>query len=215
MDVKKRLIRTLTLCLIGLVIGVTIAFYQISTEKSAIIQTKSDTNTNSAPMPGIQLGGPFSLTDHTGKAVTEKDYESQYKLIYFGFTFCPAICPTELQKITQALKLLPPENASRLQPLFITLDPERDSVKVMQDYVKLFHPDLVGLTGTPEQIEAIKKNYRIFATKVQDENMSDYTIDHSTFIYLVSPDNKVLSMYRMKDDAAYIAQDISTILSGA
>lgn len=206
MDIKKRLLRTFVLALIGLAIGGAIAYTQIKSEENAAdIQPASS-------MAGVNLGGPFELTDHTNKAVTEAEYDGQYKLIYFGFTYCPAICPTELQKITKTLNELDEGIAAQIQPLFITIDPERDTVEVMQEYVTLFHPRLIGLTGTSAQIEAIKQSYKIFATKVQTEDMSDYTMDHSSFIYLMSPDNKPLSIYRMKDDADFMKQDIQRII---
>lgn len=143
----------------------------------------------------------------------KKDFEGQYKLIYFGFTYCPAICPTELQKMATVVKKLNQDEAKKLQQLFISIDPERDTAAVLKDYVSLFHPDLVGLTGTVPQIQDIMQRYRIFATKVESESLSDYTIDHSTFIYLMGPENELLSIYRMRDGADYILQDIRSKLS--
>lgn len=207
MDIKKRLIRTAILACIGLVIGGVIAYTQIQAEQGNAEQSKP-----AASMAGINLGGPFELVNDSGETVTEANYDGQYKLIYFGFTYCPAICPTELQKITQVLNALDDETAAKIQPLFITVDPERDTVDVMHEYVSLFHPRLIGLTGSLDQVEAIKKSYRVFATKVESEDMSDYTVDHSSFIYLMSPDNKPLSIYRMKDDADYMEGDIRKIL---
>ncbi|MFP4312860.1 MAG: SCO family protein [Alphaproteobacteria bacterium] len=207
MDIKKRLIRTLFLCLLGLAIGGGIAFMQIMAEESERAQSPAPS------MAGIDLGGDFTLTDHTGQTVSQADYEGQYKLIYFGFTYCPAICPTELQKITRVMNALEPDIAAQIQPLFISVDPERDTPTVMADYVDMFHPRLIGLTGTLEQIDDVKKKYKIFATKVQDDTMTEYTVDHSSFIYFMGPDNKALGIYRMKDDAAYIQNDIQRILA--
>lgn len=208
MDVKRRLLRTAILAMIGLVIGGAIAYTQIISEQNSAAETAS----TSGSMAGVSLGGPFELIDHNGDSVTQANYDGQYKLIYFGFTYCPAICPTELQKITQVLNNLDEQMAVQIQPLFISVDPERDTPDVMREYVSLFHPRFIGLTGSPEQIEAVKQDYKIFATKVQDENMSDYTVDHSSFIYLMSPDNKPLSIYRIKDDAAFIEADIRKII---
>lgn len=194
------------LACLGLVIGGAIAYTQIVTEH------KESNKAPSSSMAGVNLGGPFTLTDHHGETVTQADYDGHYKFIYFGFTYCPAICPTELQKMTQVLGNLDEEISSQIQPLFITVDPERDTVEVMREYVSLFHPRFIGLTGSNEQIEAVKKSYKIFATKVQDEDMNDYTVDHSSFIYLMSPNNKPLSIYRMKDDAVYIESDVRKII---
>ncbi len=107
-----------------------------------------------------------------------------------------------------ALEKDQPETAETIQPLFITVDPERDRVPVMKEYVSLFHKRLVGLTGTQPQIDFVKKSYRIFATKVQDESANDYTVDHSSFIYLMGPDNTLMGMYRVSDTADYIYQDV-------
>ncbi len=153
------------------------------------------------------FGGPFSLTGHTGKTITEKTYAGQYKLMYFGFTFCPAICPTELSKMTAALNVLG-EDAKKIQPIFVTVDPERDTVQKMKSYVELFHPSLVGLTGTPDQISSMLKSYKIFAAKVDDPNLTEYTMDHSSFIYLMAPDGRLLHIFKIGDNADVMATTI-------
>lgn len=101
--------------------------------------------------------------------MTEKDYAGSYTLVFFGFATCPEVCPTELQKMAQALEILGEEKAAKIQPIFITVDPERDTAEALKVYVAEFHPKLVGLTGTAEQIEAVKKAYRVYASKVQME----------------------------------------------
>lgn len=197
-QIKKRLKRTALLSFGALILGGLIAFAQISAEKSAA---------PSQTVPGSQVGGPFTLVNQDGVTMTEKDFAGKYKLIYFGFTYCPAICPTELQKITHVLEDLQ-EEGDKIQPLFISVDPERDTPVVIKDYLSLFDKRFVGLTGTVEQIEKLKKDYRIYANKVQDEKNNDYTIDHSSFIYLMSPDDNLISIYRMADTSDYIADDI-------
>ena len=162
------------------------------------------------PIAGLEIGGAFTLVDQYGQKVTEQSYSDQYKLIYFGFTYCPAICPTELQKMRAVMNGLPPELAAKIQPMFVTIDPERDTVAVMRDYVPLFHPRLVGLTGTVPQIKAMLEKYRIFAAKVPDEDGEDYTMDHSSFTYLMSKDTALVGMYRVKDTADDMAQDIQS-----
>ena len=149
------------------------------------------------------FAGPFSLTDHHGKRVSEKDYAGKYRLIYFGFTFCPAICPTELAKMTKALNAMG-DKAQDIQPLFITVDPERDTPEKMKSYVSLFHPSLVGLSGTPEEIKKTLKDYKIYAAKAQDPSMSDYTMDHSSFIYFIAPDDRLLQIFKMPDTPEYM-----------
>ena len=207
---KKRLIRTLTLSAIALFIGAGIGFVQVQGQNAQVISKGGQQST----VPGSNVGGPFTLTDHTGKTVTQADFTAPYKLIYFGFTYCPAICPTELQKITQALKALGPE-AENVQPLFITIDPERDTVAVMKDYMTLFDKRFVGLTGSRQEVDTVLKDYRIYAKKVQDEHTNDYTMDHSSFIYLMNANDELIAIYRTEDTAVFIAQDIKAKLSPA
>ena len=159
------------------------------------------------PIGTEAFGGPYNLTNHLGERVTEKDLDGQYKLIYFGFTYCPAICPTELAKMTEALDILGDEG-EQIQPVFITIDPERDTVDVMKDYVSLFHPRLVGYTGTPEEIERVKKAYKVYSAKVNDPNMSEYTVDHSSYIYFIGPNEELYSLFRTDDTAQDMASTI-------
>jgi protein SCO1/2 len=133
------------------------------------------------------IGGPFALTDHTGKRVTEKDYAGRYLIVFFGFTHCPDICPSGLQVMSAALDKLGAK-ADRLESLFISVDPERDTPEVMRAYVSAFHPRLIGLTGTDAEIQAVTKAYRVYAKRVDDPGSAGgYTMDHSSFIYLMDP----------------------------
>lgn len=160
------------------------------------------------PVTEDAFGGPFTLTDHTGKKVTEKDFTGKYRLIYFGFTYCPAICPTELAKITSAMKLVG-DKSKEIQPIFITVDPERDTTDSIAKYISMFHPSLVGLRGTAEETKAVTKAYKIYFAKVQDESMSDYTMDHSSFIYFMAPDDRLLRIFRMEDSPEEMAKTIN------
>ncbi|MCK6418119.1 MAG: SCO family protein [Alphaproteobacteria bacterium] len=201
-SLKNRLKRTALLALIGLGIGALIAAIQILQE------TKQGTPSTVA---GIAIGGPFNLTDQAGKTVTEKDFAGKTLLMYFGFTSCPAICPTELSKIVAVLKALGPDGDG-ITPVFVTVDPARDTVDVIKSYVAQFHPRLIGLTGTQEQIDVILKNYRIYAARVDTPEMSDYTMDHSSFIYFIGPDGALRGIYRAQDDAQIIAHDVEKFL---
>ncbi len=154
-----------------------------------------------------QIGGAFEMIDHNGKAVTDKDYADKHKLVFFGFTYCPAICPTELQKVNVIMQELGKE-AEAITPLFVTVDPERDTVDVMKQYVEQFHPRLIGLTGSAEQVEATKQTFRVYATKVENEMMEEYMMDHSAFLYLMDKNNKMVALYPSKDTAVDIANDI-------
>lgn len=161
------------------------------------------------------VGGPFSMTDHNGNAVTEADYDGQYKMIFFGFTHCPGICPGELQKFATILDILA-ENGEdkKITPLFVTIDPERDGVEEMKEYVELFDDRIIGLTGTREQVNVMKDNYKVHASKVEMEMMDpgEYMMDHSTFTYLMSPDNELLLVFDLKDKPESVAEEIRSVL---
>ncbi len=209
--IKKRLTRTLIFSIIALVIGGGVGYVQVQMQDARVVKHDSKADPEASSIAGLQVGGPFSLTNQDGEAVTEKNYDGQYKFIYFGFTYCPAICPTELQKMSRVMTALEKKNpqlADKVQPLFITIDPERDTVPVMSEYISLFHPRFEALTGTLPQVDFVKKSYRIFGNKVQEENMNDYTMDHSTFLYLMGPDNTMATIYRMTDTADEIYDDI-------
>jgi protein SCO1/2 len=158
------------------------------------------------------VGGPFSLTDHTGRRVTDKDFRGRTLLVVFGFTFCPDICPTELQLISAALDKLGPR-AKDVVPLFITVDPERDTPAQLAMYVKSFHPRLVGLTGTQEEIDAAAKAYRVYFKKAPDPKSSaGYTMDHSALIYVMGPDGAYQAHFTPGVSVATLAERLSELL---
>ena len=141
------------------------------------------------------VGGPFSLVDHTGRRVSNADFSGRFTLVFFGFTFCPDVCPTALQVTSAALEKLGPK-AARVTPLFITVDPERDTPEQLKSYVGSFHPSLVGLTGTQAEIDAVAKAYRVYFKRVKDERSSaGYTMDHTSIIYLMGPDGRFLTHF--------------------
>jgi cytochrome oxidase Cu insertion factor (SCO1/SenC/PrrC family) len=136
------------------------------------------------------VGGPFTLTDPTGRQRSDSEFRDKLMIVYFGYTYCPDVCPTDLMAITQALDALGPA-AEGVQPVFITIDPERDT-KLLADYVAAFHHSFVGLTGSPEQIRKVANSYKAFYVKVQDERSGDYSIDHAGVIYLMGRDGEYL-----------------------
>ena len=144
---------------------------------------------------GITLGGAFSLTRQDGVAVTERDYAGRWLLIYFGFTYCPDVCPTELGRMADVLDAMGPAG-ERVTPMLISIDPERDTPAQLADYVSRFHPRMQGLTGTAEQVAEVARRYRVFYSRVQRPDMSAYLMDHSSFIYLVGPDGRVRLLFR-------------------
>jgi protein SCO1/2 len=163
---------------------------------------------------GVALGGSFSMVDHTGRAVTQEDFAGRHLLVYFGFTFCPDVCPTELGIMAAALDELG-ELGERVTPVLVTVDPERDTPAALAEYVGRFHPRMVGLTGTPEQVAAIARAYRVFYAKVQRPEMSAYLMDHSSFIYLVGPDGRVRTLFRPNTPPEAVAAAVRGQLRGA
>lgn len=139
------------------------------------------------------IGGPFELIDHQGESVTEATFAGRYMLVYFGYSYCPDICPTSLQTMTTAYDLLSAAEQAEVEPIFVTVDPERDTVAAIADYVSLFHEDLIGLTGSVEKVNDAAKAYRVYHAKAVDEASSaDYLVDHSSFYYLMGPDGRYL-----------------------
>jgi cytochrome oxidase Cu insertion factor (SCO1/SenC/PrrC family) len=140
------------------------------------------------------IGGPFRLTDHKGTHRTDADFRGKLMLVYFGFTYCPDVCPTDLQAMGSALDRLGAAGDS-VQPLFITVDPERDTPQALADYVPLFHPRLVGLSGDATSIWQTARAYKVYHAKVPTADNSDYTVDHSGFIYLMDRAGQYLGFF--------------------
>ncbi|HEX5325884.1 MAG TPA: SCO family protein [Acetobacteraceae bacterium] len=143
--------------------------------------------------PGVAIGGPFTLQNGAGQTVTDRSFRGKYMLVYFGYTYCPDVCPTTLQSVAGALDALGAK-ADRIAPIFITVDPARDTPAVMQRYTAAFSPRLVGLTGTPEQIAQVTKEYHVYAAKhVTGPGPNDYSMDHSSILYLMGPDGQFIA----------------------
>jgi len=132
------------------------------------------------------IGGPWSLVDLDGNLVTNKNFEGKWLLLYFGFARCPDICPSEMYKIGRVMDILikeQPKLAQKIQPVFISVDPARDSLQVLRDYGQDFHPSYVFLTGSPEQVEQMAKKYRVYVSKADETEDGDYLLDHSIVVY--------------------------------
>jgi len=158
------------------------------------------------------IGGPFELRAHDGQTVTNETFKGVFTLIYFGFTYCPDVCPTELQVMSSALDLLG-DDAEKVRPLLITVDPERDTVDIMAQYVANFHPRLMGLTGTPEQISTAASAYRVYYEKVEDPGSNAaYTMDHSSIVYLMGPDGNFIAHFGPGTGPEKMAEKIQAAL---
>ena len=166
--------------------------------------------------PQVEIGGPFSLTDHTGARVTDASYAGKHLLVYFGFTYCPDVCPTDLAVVGQAMDLLDeeaPEVSAQVQPLFISVDPGRDVPEQLAAYVENFHPRMVGLTGTEAEIADVASAYRAYYAR-RDLEDGEYLMDHSAFTYLVSPDGSAIGIFRHNSVPEDVAAGIKTLIEG-
>lgn len=156
------------------------------------------------------IGGPFTLTNHLNQPVTDKDFLGKYMIIYFGYTYCPDICPTDLQIMTDALHRLEPSVAKQINPVFVTVDPERDTPDVMAEYIEYFHENLIGLTGTNEQIYAVKSEYKVYGEKADDTE--DYIVDHTAFTYFMDKEGKLLKFFSHAEDPEIMAAQITSLI---
>ncbi|MFC3126679.1 SCO family protein [Pseudoroseomonas globiformis] len=162
---------------------------------------------------GMTLGGPFALVDQQGRNVTQANYASTLMVAYFGFTYCPDICPTELGNIAAAMDLLNEQEAARVTPALFSVDPERDTPDQLRAYVTNFHPRMVGLTGTPEQVAETARRFRVYYAKVQRPEMSEYLVDHTSYIYLIGRGGAVRTLLRPQSAPEAIAAAIRAQLS--
>lgn len=159
------------------------------------------------------IGGPFTLVDGDGKTVTDADFRGKWMLIYFGYTFCPDVCPTSLSVAAGAIDRLSPAEAAKVVPVFITVDPERDTPPVMKDYAAAFHPSMVGLTGSQEQITAAMRAYKVYGAKAKGGDAESYTMDHSSILYLVGPDGRFVAHFPHGTTSETLAADLKKYLN--
>lgn len=145
-------------------------------------------------LAGVSIGGPFTLTDQSGAVRHDSEFRGKLMLVYFGYTYCPDACPAALNTMSAAIAKLGAE-AKQVQPIFITVDPARDTVKQMKLYATNFTPSLLALTGTPDEIAAAAKAYRVYFQKVAGKGEDDYSMDHSAFVYLMGRDGKYLAHF--------------------
>ncbi len=163
------------------------------------------------PANAPKIGGAFELTDGNGKIWRDTDFQGRWLLVFFGFTYCPDICPTGLQTLATGLEDLGAA-AVNFQPVFITIDPTRDHGQVLSDYVQQFDDRLIGLTGTEAQIEAVAKKYRVAYSKNPHNGDDDYQMTHSSVIYLMRPDGSFADMFSSSTSPQELARDLSAYI---
>jgi len=159
------------------------------------------------------IGGPFQLTDQNGRRVSDADFRGKYMLVFFGYTYCPDVCPTELQVMTQALDSMGAA-AEKITPIFVSIDPERDTPATVKAYVENFSPRLVGLTGTPEQVATAAKAYRVYYKKSGDTASANYLMDHSSILYLMDGNGRFVTHFTYTTDAKGLAEALLAATSG-
>jgi protein SCO1/2 len=158
------------------------------------------------------IGGPFTLIDQNGRTVTNETLKGKPTLIYFGYTFCPDVCPTSLLLMETAIEKLGPDAAKKVNLVFITIDPERDTQKLIKDYVGNFSPTFIGLTGTPEQVTAAARAYRVYYQKVPGKDGAPYLMDHSSIVYLLDRNGRFITHFTHEAKAEAIAAGVERLL---
>lgn len=162
-----------------------------------------------APLAGASIGGPFTLVDGDGKTVKDTDFAGKYRIMYFGYTFCPDVCPVDVQNIGGAMKLLDTSNpklSAQIVPIFVTIDPARDTPKVVKEFASAFYPRMVGLTGTAAQVDAAAKAYRVPYAK--RETPSGYLMDHGRQAYLIGPKGEPIALLPQDQNPQAIVAEI-------
>lgn len=163
------------------------------------------------PLKGAAIGGPFALVDQDGRPATDRDFAGRYRIMYFGFTHCPDFCPSDLAVIAQALRRFEksdPARAARVTPIFVSVDPERDSPAVLKDYVAAFHPRLVGLTGTPAQVADVIRRYGAYGSKAPPPEGGGYNVDHIRVAELIGPQGEPIALLPYDKGADAVAAEL-------
>ena len=162
------------------------------------------------PQAAAAIGGPFELVDQDGRTITDRDMKGRPFLVFFGFTNCPDVCPTTLFEVSEVLRALGPD-ADKVNALFVTVDPERDTPAQLKDYISSFDPHLRALTGDPAAVAAMTRAYRVYAKKVPQES-GEYTMDHTAIVYLMDKDGRFVAPFNLKRRAADAAADLRKYL---
>lgn len=167
--------------------------------------------TGEPPLAGARIGGAFALTDQNGKTVRDTDFAGKYRIVYFGYTYCPDVCPTDMAKIAQAMRQLDkevPRTAAKVVPIFITVDPERDTPAAIRQFVANFYPRTVGLTGSPKAIADVAKSYAVYYKKQPPGPGGGYMVDHLAVAFLMGPKGEPIASLPIDQDGPAIAEQV-------
>ena len=175
---------------------------------------RSDCNVRLDKNASMNIGGPLSLVDENGRAVTDADMFTKPTLLYFGYTFCPDVCPLDNARNAEVLDILQARGYD-IQAAFITIDPERDTPEALAEFTDFLHPDMTGYTGTPEQIKAASRAYKTYFARVPGDDDEFYLMDHSTFTYLILPDIGFVEFFRRDESAEDMANRVACYLDAA
>ena len=165
-----------------------------------------------APLAGARIGGPFTLTDQHGRPRTDADFTGKYRMMYFGYTFCPDVCPVDVAHLVAGYRAFAkndPARAAKIIPVFVSVDPDRDTPAVLKQFTAAFDPALVGLTGAPDQIAAIAKAYGVVVQIQKTPGNPNYLVDHSRAAYLMAPDGKPIALLSQDAKPEVIAGELS------
>jgi protein SCO1 len=168
------------------------------------------------PLAGAAIGGPFELVDSAGKTVRWSDFDGKYRMIYFGYAYCPDVCPLDVQRMMQgynAFKQTEPALAAQVQPLFVTIDPQRDTPAVVGEFASAFSDDLIGLTGTPEQVATAAKAFAVYYSKGETSGAGGYLMDHSRAAYLMGRDGKPIALLPVEKSGEAVAAELERWVS--
>jgi protein SCO1/2 len=177
----------------------------------ALTACSGDATPASPPLEGAAIGGDFELVDENGNTVREADFEGQNRVVYFGYAFCPDVCPVDMQKLGQAMRVLEesdPELAERITPIFVSVDPARDTPEVLTQFTDSFHPRMVGLSGSREALDAAAERYGVYYQLGEDDGSGNYLVDHSNNAILFGPEGEPLAILPLQDSPDAIAETL-------
>lgn len=195
---ELRALHVVLTILVGIILAGWLVFWQSGKDETRVMEMRAEAQKEAVqpelPPNSAKIGGPFELIDQDGKSRTDAEFKDKYLLVYFGYTYCPDMCPTGLQSMSRALDQLGAD-AKKVQPLFVTIDPARDTPTKLKEYISSFHPDIVGLTGSADQIAKVAKEYQVYYKKGENVDDHDYIMDHSSLIYLIDGQGQFVATF--------------------